>query len=46
MTYPSVPFNRHFYVFKPPLPLAGIDAELKACTDRIRAMLDGIMNVE
>jgi type I restriction enzyme M protein len=42
----EIPFNRHFYVFQPPRPLDEIDAELKACTDRIRAMLDGIMNVE
>ena len=42
----EIPFNRHFYVFKPPRPLAEIDADLKACTDRIRAMLDGIVNVE
>jgi type I restriction enzyme M protein len=25
----EIPFNRHFYVFKPPRPLAEIDAELK-----------------
>ncbi len=42
----EIPFNRHFYVFKPPRPLAEIDADLKACTDRIRAMLDGIVNCE
>lgn len=42
----EIPFNRHFYVFKPPRPLAEIDAELKGCTDRIRAMLDGMMNSE
>ena len=26
----EIPFNRHFYVFKPPRPLAEIDADLKA----------------
>jgi type I restriction enzyme M protein len=29
----------HFYVFKPPRPLAMIDAELKVVTDRIVAMI-------
>jgi type I restriction enzyme M protein len=38
----EIPFNRHFYVFEPPRPLAEIDAELKQVTDRIRAMLDGL----
>ena len=33
----EIPFNRHFYVFKPPRPLAEIDAELKRVTDRILA---------
>ena len=28
----EIPFNRHFYVFKPPRPLAEIDAELKGVT--------------
>jgi type I restriction enzyme M protein len=36
------PFNRHFYVFQPPRPLAEIDAELKACTDRILTMIGGL----
>jgi type I restriction enzyme M protein len=35
----EIPFNRHFYVFKPPRPLAEIDAELKVVTDRIVAMI-------
>ena len=35
----EIPFNRHFYVFKPPRPLADIDAELKGVTDRIVAMI-------
>ncbi|MBI2382756.1 MAG: SAM-dependent DNA methyltransferase [Gammaproteobacteria bacterium] len=38
----EIPFNRHFYVFKPPRPLAEIDAELKACTDRIKSMIEGL----
>jgi type I restriction enzyme M protein len=35
----EVPFNRHFYVFTPPRPLAEIDAELKIVTDRIVRMI-------
>lgn len=38
----EIPFNRHFYVFKPPRPLTEIDADLKVCTDRIKAMIDGL----
>jgi type I restriction enzyme M protein len=35
----EIPFNRHFYVFKPPRPLSEIDAELKVVTDRILTMI-------
>lgn len=35
----EIPFNRHFYVFEPPRPLAEIDAELAGVTARIQAML-------
>jgi type I restriction enzyme M protein len=38
----EVPFNRHFYVYKPPRPLAEIDADLKQVTDRILVMLGGL----
>lgn len=38
----EIPFNRHFYVFKPPRPLAEIDAELKLTTDRILEMIKGL----
>ena len=38
----EIPFNRHFYVFKPPRPLAEIDAELKQVTDRILTMIGGL----
>lgn len=38
----EIPFNRHFYVFEPPRPLAEIDADLKECTDRILAMIKGL----
>ena len=35
----EIPFNRHFYVFKPPRELDEIDAELKQVTDRIVQMI-------
>jgi type I restriction enzyme M protein len=35
----EIPFNRHFYVFEPPRPLAEIDAELAEVTARIQQML-------
>jgi len=38
----EIPFNRHFYVFKPPRDLAEIDAELKGVTDRILTMIEGL----
>jgi len=38
----EIPFNRHFYVFKPPRSLEEIDAELKGVTDRILVMLGGL----
>jgi type I restriction enzyme M protein len=38
----EIPFNRHFYVFKPPRPLAEIDAELKTVTDRILEMIGSL----
>ena len=38
----EIPFNRHFYVFEPPRPLAEIDAELKQVTDRIIEMIEGL----
>lgn len=38
----EIPFNRHFYVFEPPRPLAAIDADLKQCTDRILTMIAGL----
>jgi type I restriction enzyme M protein len=38
----EIPFNRHFYVFEPPRPLAEIDAELKQCTDRMLTMIAGL----
>lgn len=38
----EVPFNRQFYVFEAPRPLAEIDADLKQVTDRIKAMIEGL----
>jgi len=38
----EIPFNRHFYVFQPPRPLAEIDADLKRVTDRIKDMIEGL----
>jgi len=38
----EIPFNRHFYVFTPPRSLEAIDADLKAVTDRIKQMIDGM----
>lgn len=38
----EIPFNRHFYVFQPPRPLADIDRDLTACTDRIKEMIEGL----
>ncbi|MCC4289626.1 type I restriction-modification system subunit M [Vreelandella aquamarina] len=36
----EIPFNRHFYQFTPPRPLEEIDADLKACTERIKQMIE------
>lgn len=38
----EIPFNRHFYVFKPPRALTEIDADLKGVTDRILTMIGGL----
>ncbi|GAA0380444.1 class I SAM-dependent DNA methyltransferase [Micromonospora gifhornensis] len=35
----EIPFTRHFYVYKPPRPLAEIDAELKALEAEIQSLL-------
>lgn len=35
----EIPFNRHFYVFEPPRPLAEIDADLALVTARVQGML-------
>ena len=38
----EIPFTRQFYVFKPPRPLAEIDTDLKATTDKILKMIQGL----
>lgn len=38
----EIPFNRHFYVFKPPRPLAEIDADLQQVSARIMKLLGEI----
>jgi type I restriction enzyme M protein len=38
----EIPFNRHFYVFKPPRSLAEIDRDLKGVTGRILSMIGGL----
>jgi type I restriction enzyme M protein len=38
----EIPFNRHFYVFKPPRSLDEIDADLKGVASRIMTMLEGL----
>ncbi|MET8525612.1 class I SAM-dependent DNA methyltransferase [Micromonospora sp. NPDC005172] len=38
----EIPFTRHFYVYKPPRPLAEIDAELKALEAEIQALLSEV----
>ena len=38
----EIPFNRYFYVFKPPRPLIEIDRDLKVVTDRIVTMIGNL----
>ncbi|WP_200210383.1 type I restriction-modification system subunit M [Micromonospora coerulea] len=35
----EIPFTRHFYIYKPPRPLAEIDAELRELEAQIQALL-------
>ena len=35
----EIPFTRHFYVYKPPRPLAEIDAELRVLESQIQTLL-------
>lgn len=38
----EIPFNRHFYVFRPPRTLSEIDGDMKAVTDRILTLIGGL----
>lgn len=38
----EIPFTRHFYVYKPPRPLAEIDAELKTLESEIQKLLSEV----
>ena len=38
----EIPFNHHFYVYKPPRALENIDAELKIVTGKILEMIGGL----
>lgn len=38
----EIPFTRHFYVYKPPRPLAEIDAELRDLELQIQALLSEV----
>jgi type I restriction enzyme M protein len=38
----EIPFNRQFYVFEPPRPLADIDADLLLVTNQIKVMIEGL----
>jgi len=38
----EIPFNRHFYVYKPPRPLAEIDADLDAVSAEIMKLLQEV----
>ena len=38
----EIPFNRHFYVYKPPRALEDIDSELKIVTGKILEMIGGL----
>ncbi len=39
----EIPFNRYFYTYTPPRPLAEIDADLKRLGDEIRALLEEVV---
>lgn len=38
----EIPFNRHFYVYQPPLALEAIDADLDAVSTRIMSLLQEV----
>ena len=40
----EIPINRHFYVYKPPRPLAEIEADIKKLESEIMTMLGGVVS--
>ncbi|TYC79105.1 class I SAM-dependent DNA methyltransferase [Novosphingobium sp. BW1] len=40
----EIPFNRQFYVFEPPRALEEIDADLKQVTDRVKKMIEELVD--
>ena len=39
----KIPINRHFYVYKPPRPLAEIEADITALEGEIAGLLKGLV---
>ena len=39
----EIPINRHFYVYKPPRPLAEIEADITALEGEIADLLKGLV---
>lgn len=39
----EIPINRHFYVYKPPRPLAEIEADITRLEGEIAGLLKGLM---
>lgn len=39
----EIPINRHFYIYKPPRPLAEIEAEIQALESEIAGLLKGLV---
>ena len=39
----EIPFTRHFYMYKPPRPLAEIEAEIRTLEDEIQGMLGEVL---
>lgn len=42
----EIPINRHFYVYKPPRPLAAIEADIAKLEDEIAGLLKGLPCVQ
>lgn len=42
MSTVDTPFSRHFYKFPPVRSLTELDSNLKACTDRIKQVIEGL----